>query len=89
MNENANDNPSESMRIPASLQQRKAKEPVRMVTFKIPHSWWEELSALAREYDQDVSIFLREATEDWLQRARQARKANPPVEPLGNRPVDL
>jgi hypothetical protein len=42
MKENANDNPSETLRIPASLQ-RKTKEPIRMVTFKIPHSWWEEL----------------------------------------------
>jgi hypothetical protein len=88
MKENANDNPSESMRIPASLQ-RKTKEPIRMVTFKIPHSWWEELSALARDYDRDVSTFLREATEDWLVRARQVRKANPPIESEGDRLVDL
>jgi hypothetical protein len=76
MKANANDNASDEIKIPASLQQRKAKEPVRMVTFKIPHSWWEELSTLAREYDQDVSTFLREATEDWLQRARKVRQSD-------------
>jgi len=86
--ENANDNPSDAMRIPASLQ-RKTKEPAKMVTFRIPLSWWEELSALGREYGQDVSTFMREAIEDWLQRARQVRKANPPIESEGGRQVDL
>jgi hypothetical protein len=74
MKDNANDNPSDAMKIPASLQQRKTREPIKMVTFKMPHSWWEELSSLARDYDQDVSTFLREATEDWLQKARKVRQ---------------
>jgi hypothetical protein len=59
--------------IPASLQ-RRTKEPVKMVQLRIPLSWWEELTSLAREYDQDVSTFLREAAEDWLRRARKVRK---------------
>jgi hypothetical protein len=59
--------------IPASLQ-RKAKEPAKMVNFRIPLSWWDELSSLAREFDQDVSTFLREATEDWLRRASKVRR---------------
>ena len=61
--------------IPASLQRRK-KEPVKSVQLRIPISWWEELSALAQEFDQDVSTFLREATEDWLRRARQVHGQN-------------
>jgi hypothetical protein len=61
------------LEIPASLR-RKAKGPDKMVQFRIPLSWWEELTALAREFDQDVSTFLREATEDWLQRARKVRR---------------
>jgi hypothetical protein len=60
--------------IPASLRRGK-KEPSKMVALRIPLSWWEELSALAREFDQDVSTFLREATEDWLRRARKVHKA--------------
>jgi DNA-directed RNA polymerase subunit L len=64
--------------IPASLQRKVMKEPIKMVTFKIPHPWWEELSTLAREYDQDVSTFLREATEDWLQRARKVHRRKAP-----------
>jgi hypothetical protein len=59
--------------IPASLR-RKKKEPSKMVALRIPLSWWEELSALAREFDQDVSTFLREATEDWLRRARKVQQ---------------
>jgi hypothetical protein len=59
--------------IPASLQRRK-KEPVKSVQLRIPVSWWEELTALAQEFDQDVSTFLREATEDWLRRARQVHR---------------
>jgi len=59
--------------VPASLR-RRSKEPVRMVQFRIPVSWWEELSGLAREFDQDVSTFLREATADWLNRARRAKQ---------------
>jgi hypothetical protein len=65
-------NAADAREIPASLQQRR-KEPIKMVALRIPISWWEELSALAREYDQDVSTFLREATEDWLRRARKVR----------------
>ena len=63
--------------IPASLQRRK-REPVKSVQLRIPLSWWEELTALGREFDQDVSTFLREATEDWLKRARlvSRRKAS-------------
>jgi len=59
--------------IPASLQRRK-KEPVKSLQLRLPVSWCEELTALAREFDQDVSTFLREATEDWLQRARKVRR---------------
>jgi hypothetical protein len=59
--------------IPASLQ-RRTKEPAKMVALRIPLSWWEELAALAQEYNQDVSTFLREATEDWLKRARKVRR---------------
>ena len=59
--------------ISASLR-RKKKEPSKMVALRIPLSWWEELSALAREFDQDVSTFLREATEDWLRRARKVQQ---------------
>ena len=63
--------------IPASLQ-RKKKEPIKQIQLRIPQSWWEELNSLAREYDQDVSTFLREATEDWLRRARQVRRKDSP-----------
>ena len=63
----------DSVDVPASLQ-RRTKEPAKMVQFRIPLSWWEELSTLAREFDQDVSTFLREATEDWLQRARRVQQ---------------
>lgn len=62
--------------IPESLR-RGRKEPQKMVALRLPLSWWEELRALAREYDQDVSTFLREATEDWLRRARKARQGDP------------
>jgi len=60
--------------IPASLRRPK-KEPSKMVALRIPLSWWNELSDLAREYGQDVSTFLREATEDWLKRARKVRQS--------------
>jgi len=63
--------------IPASLR-RTVKEPTKPVQFKIPLSWWEELSDLGREFNQDVSTFLREATEDWLRRARTVRRLNHP-----------
>jgi biotin-(acetyl-CoA carboxylase) ligase len=59
--------------IPASLRRAK-KEPSTMVKFQIPLSWWEELSALAQEFDQNISTFLREATEDWLRRARKVHQ---------------
>jgi hypothetical protein len=51
--------------IPASLR-RKKKEPQKMIQVRVPLSQWEELATLARDYDQDVSTFLREAIEDWL-----------------------
>jgi len=54
--------------VPASLQ-RKAKEPMKHVQFSMPVAWWEQLADLGREFDQDVSTFLREATDDWLRRA--------------------
>lgn len=57
----------------ASLQ-RRVKEPIKLYQLRIPLSWWEELSGLAKEFDQDVSIFLREATEDWLQKARKVQQ---------------
>lgn len=75
-----NDEPSNTMNldeVPASLR-RARKEPTKMIQFRIPLSWWEELSALAREFEQDVSTFLREATEDWLRRARKVHQASPP-----------
>jgi hypothetical protein len=59
--------------IPASLQ-RGNKEHIISVQLRIPISWWEEVTALARGLDQDVSTFLREATEDRLQRARKVRR---------------
>ena len=58
--------------IPASLR-RKAKEPMKTVHFSIPVAWWNQLSGLASEFDQNVSTFLREATEDWLRRATKVR----------------
>jgi hypothetical protein len=63
----------DAMAMPASLQKR-PKEPNKQIHFSVPLSWWEELTDLSREFDQDVSIFLREATEDWLQRARKVRR---------------
>lgn len=67
-----------SAAIPASLR-RKKKEPMKSLQLRIPLSWWEELNSLAREFDQDVSTFLREATEDWLRRAKKVH------EPRANR----
>jgi len=72
MNNHAKDNQSENIKVPASLQRRK-KEPSKALQLRIPLSWAEELKGLAREYDQDVSTFLREAIEDWLERARKVR----------------
>lgn len=63
----------DELEIPASLR-GPSREPSRMVQLRIPISWWEELSQLAKDYDQNVSTFLREATEDWLRRARKVRK---------------
>lgn len=62
--------------LPASLQ-RRPKEPFKFCQFRIPMSWWKELSDLAQEFDQDVSTFLREATEEWLQRARRVHRRSP------------
>jgi hypothetical protein len=59
--------------IPASLQRRK-KEPFKSIQLRIPLSWSEELTSLSREFDQDVSTFLREAIEDWLRRASKVRR---------------
>jgi hypothetical protein len=64
--------------IPESLQRRK-KEPVKSIQLRLPVSWCEELTAFGREYDQDVSTFLREATEDWLRRARKVRQHTGPA----------
>ncbi len=58
--------------IPASLRRGK-KEPMKTVHVYIPLSWWQELSALAQDFDQDVSVFVREAIQDWLRRARKVR----------------
>ena len=66
-------NGPEALHVPASLQ-RKSKEPKKQIQFNVPLSWWQELSDLSREFDQDVSIFLREATEDWLRKARKVRR---------------
>jgi hypothetical protein len=67
----------EAVGIPASLQ-RRVREPAKLVQLRIPLSWWEELSGLGREFDQDVSTFLREATDDWLQKARKVRQRDAP-----------
>jgi hypothetical protein len=72
MAENAENGP-EALEIPVSLQ-RRAKEPKTQLYFNVPVSWAEELEELAREFDQNVSTFLREATEDWLQKARKVRQ---------------
>ena len=63
--------------IPASLQCKK-KEPTKALQLRLPLSWCEELTSLAREFDQDVSTFLREATEDWLKRARKVQRTKVP-----------
>lgn len=70
-----NEGTTENLDIPASLQ-RKGKEVMKMITFRIPISWWEELVSFGREYEQDVTVFLREATEDWLRRARRVRQVD-------------
>ncbi len=63
----------ESLIVPSSLQ-RRTREPQKQVQFTIPLSWWDELTDLGREFDQSVATFLREATEEWLQRARKVRQ---------------
>jgi len=65
--------PAEHEGIPASLRRGK-KEPIKAVQIRMPHSWWEELRGLSQEFDQDVSVFLREAIEDWLRRARKVHR---------------
>jgi hypothetical protein len=68
------DKPTKDMSdIPASLRRPK-KEPEKAIQVRIAFSQWRELTALAREYDQTVSAFIREAIEDWLRRARKARQ---------------
>ena len=64
---------TDAAEVPASLQ-KKSKEPKKQIQFSIPQSWWEELTDLGREFDQDVATFLREATEDWLKRARKVKR---------------
>lgn len=71
--------------VPVSLR-RRATEPTKLVQFRIPLSWWEELSGLGREFDQGVSTFLREATEDWLRRARKVNRRDIDV-PIGRSPL--
>jgi hypothetical protein len=63
----------DTVEVPRSLQ-RKTKEPTKQIQFRLPISWWKELADLGREFDQDVSTFLREATEDWLCKARKIRQ---------------
>jgi hypothetical protein len=65
--------PAESITIPSSLQ-RRTKEPRKQIQFTVPLSWWEELTDLGREFDQDVATFLREATQEWLEKARKVRQ---------------
>ncbi len=61
--------------IPPSLRRGK-KEPSKILGVRLPLSWCEELRALAREFDQDVGTFIREATEDWLRRARKVHQTS-------------
>ncbi len=61
--------------VPASLCRPK-KEPEKAMQVRIAVSHWRELTALAREYDQTVSAFIREATEDWLRRARKVHQVD-------------
>jgi hypothetical protein len=70
--------------IPASLRRRK-KEPQKSFQLRFPLSQWEELAKIARDYDQDVSTFLREAVEDWLRRARKVIQTDASTR-QGNRP---
>jgi hypothetical protein len=72
-----NDEQSKNDDIPASLRRPK-REPERAMQVRIAISQWKELRVLAREYDQTVSAFIREAIEDWLRRARKARKDSVP-----------
>ena len=52
-----NEDATQDNNIPASLRRQK-KEPQKMVQLRIPLSQWEELDALARDYEQDVSTFM-------------------------------
>jgi len=61
--------------VPASLRRPK-KEPEKAMQVRIAISQWKELTDLAREYDQTVAAFVREAIEDWLRRARKARNVD-------------
>jgi hypothetical protein len=65
-------NTTDTLEVPASLR-KQSKEPKKQIQFSVPLSWWQELTELGREFDQDVATFLREATEDWLRRARKVR----------------
>jgi hypothetical protein len=67
------DNTTNAVEVPASLQ-KKSREPKKQIQFSVPLSWWEELTDLGREFDQDVATFLREATEEWLRKARKVRQ---------------
>jgi len=69
--------------IPASLR-RRTEEPQKAIQVRIALSQWEELTALGRDYDQNVSTFIREAIEDWLRRAREDRQIENPNEKGGD-----
>lgn len=71
MNEHKPTDPHDD--IPASLQ-RGNQEPYKAIHLRIPLSWWEELRSFSREFDRDMSVFLREAIEDWLRRARKVHQ---------------
>ena len=66
----------DQVEVPPSLR-RERREAKRQIQFHIPVSWYVELKDLAREFDQDISAFIREATEDWLKRARKVRAQIP------------
>ncbi len=63
----------DAIEVPAYLQ-RMSREPKKSIQFHVPLSWWEELNELSREFDQPVVTFLREATEEWLRKARKVRQ---------------
>jgi hypothetical protein len=72
-------NTDDENEIPTSLR-RKSQEPMKSVQVRIPMSSWRELSDLGREFDRDVCIFVREAIDDWLRRARKVRQTNHPID---------